>query len=513
MSVNWSDGYFTEAEYTYGYYREISPVFQRFCLLLQGYIVEDGSESVHCELGFGQGVSINVHAAAIPGRYVGTDFNPSHAAHAMTLANAAGHGASLFDDSFEEMLRRDDLPLFDSISLHGIWTWVSRENHRTLIEFARRWLRPGGTFYVSYNCFPGWSPAYPLRQLLAAHDRFSAAVGDVGTRVDAALGFASDLIAAKPLYAQAVPGLEARLAKLKEQNRHYLAHEYFNREWNCMYFADVADALAGAKLEFAATAAPLEMVDAINFTPEASGFLRGIKQPLLREQARDYFVNQQFRRDIYVRGARRAAPGELMERLLSLRFALVHPSDQVPFKAKGALGEADLQEAVYRPLIEALAARGYAPKTLREVLELAPRVSFAQAQQAITVLAGIGAVAPCQSEGSAKQVKKRCETLNRHICDRARHRNEIETLVSPVLGGGVPVGRFQQLFLLAAWTGLKKPEEWAAFAWKELAAQGQRLLRDGKVIAGAEENLAELNRQTVEFASQRLPVLKALQIA
>ena len=37
MSNLWSEGYFTASGYTYGYYRETSPVFQRFCLLLRGW--------------------------------------------------------------------------------------------------------------------------------------------------------------------------------------------------------------------------------------------------------------------------------------------------------------------------------------------------------------------------------------------------------------------------------------------------------------------------------------------
>lgn len=48
--------------------REISPVFQRFCLLLRGLASSDpGEGAAHCEIGFGQGVSVNIHAAANPG--------------------------------------------------------------------------------------------------------------------------------------------------------------------------------------------------------------------------------------------------------------------------------------------------------------------------------------------------------------------------------------------------------------------------------------------------------------
>lgn len=41
----------------------------------------------------------------------------------------------------------------------------------------------------------------------------------------------------------------------------------------------------------------------------------------------------------------------------------------------------------------------------------------------------------------------------------------------------------------------------------------QRILRDGKTIDSAEENLAELERQAEEFAVKRLPVLEALGVA
>ena len=104
---NWNDGYFTQDTYTYGYYRELSPTFQRFCLILKGFeapVFDD--DSIHCELGYGQGVSINIHAAATPGHYYGTDFNPAHAAHTNTLCKASGCDAKFYDDSFEQLLER-----------------------------------------------------------------------------------------------------------------------------------------------------------------------------------------------------------------------------------------------------------------------------------------------------------------------------------------------------------------------------------------------------------------------
>src|SRR4051794_16616105 len=105
MSEVWSEGYFTGVGYTYGYYRETSPVYQRFCLLLRGLAHDvPGTAASHCELGFGQGVSVNINAVSNPGRYVATDFNPAHTAHAREMASHAGADLRLLDDSFEQWL-------------------------------------------------------------------------------------------------------------------------------------------------------------------------------------------------------------------------------------------------------------------------------------------------------------------------------------------------------------------------------------------------------------------------
>ncbi|QXI27323.1 class I SAM-dependent methyltransferase [Pseudomonas vanderleydeniana] len=513
MSDAWNEGYFTDEGYTYGYSREINPVFQRYCLLLRGFATLESANAHHCELGFGQGVSINIHAAANPGRYVGTDFHPAQAAHANTLAVASGSNAQLHDDSFEQLLARDDLPQFDSISLHGIWTWVSRDNQKLIVEFVRRHLKPGGLLYVSYNCFPGWSPSAPLRQLFSLHNRFASnAAMAPAERIDAALQFSEALLAANPLYADAAPNVGAKLQSVKGQNRQYVAHEYFNRDWNCMYFTDVVDALSAAKLDYAATAVPLDSVDPLNLTGEGMDFLEGIEQPIMREQARDYFVNQHFRRDLYQRGAIRLSAAERREGMLNTRFVLLQAAESVPGSVKGPAGEATLQVEVYGPVLEALAAGAYMPKTLRQLLGAVPSMPYGDLEQAVTVLVGMGVAAPCQTEAAEKQVLATCSALNLHLCKRSLFNSHIQTLASPVTGGGVPVSRFGQLFLISIMQGKKQPAEWAQFAWGIINAQGEGLVKDGRALTTAEENIAELLAQAEVFGEKSLAILKALKI-
>ena len=145
MTTAWTDGYQTEVNYTFGYYKDLSPNFQKFCLLLNGVDCSSADlEHNHCELGFGQGVSLNVHATSNFGTFYGTDFNPAHAAHANTLAEQCLVPHHFYDASFEELLEKD-LPMFNSISLHGIWSWISHENQHIILKF----ITPLSTLYNS----------------------------------------------------------------------------------------------------------------------------------------------------------------------------------------------------------------------------------------------------------------------------------------------------------------------------------------------------------------------------
>jgi hypothetical protein len=128
------------------------------------------------------------------------------------------------------------------------------------------------------------------------------------------------------------------------------------------------------------------------------------------------------------------------------------------------------------------------------------------------VLVGAGYAAPCQDVAAVDQVRAGCAALNRHLLERARTRGDINTLASPVTGGGVAVNRFQQLFLLGQCRGHLRPADWARFTWDFLAADGQSVLKDGKPLASAEENLAELAAQAASFNEARMPILRALAI-
>jgi len=61
--------------------------------------------------------------------------------------------------------------------------------------------------------------------------------------------------------------------------------------------------------------------------------------------------------------------------------------------------------------------------------------------------------------------------------------------------------------------GKKKSAEWAAFAERTLAAQGQKIVKEGETLETQQEQLSELTTQANDFSMKQLPILKALQVA
>lgn len=511
MSDHWSQGYVTDINYTHGYYGELNPARLSWALACKG-IVAPKVETA-CELGFGQGLSTVLHSTASDIDWWATDFNPTQAGGAQTLADEGNAAAHLFDQSFAEFCGRDDLPDFDFIGLHGIWTWISDENRRIIVDFARRKLKTGGVFYISYNTLPGWSGAAPMRNLIAQHGAIMGAPGTpIPERIDAALEFTEKLFDLNPGYIRSQPYVNDRLKKIKEQDRSYLAHEYFTEDWQPMYYAEMARWLQDAKLSFAGSAHFLDAVDAMNLTTDQQEFMKTIPDLDFQQTVRDYMVNQQFRRDYWVKGAQILPKIEQVEILRQQSIVLVKPRDTIELKAVGSLGEAAMTEDIYNPILDILS--DYKPKTMDEIEAALSGGStdIGQLVQAITVLIGNNSVQPVQNADVTTKSKEQCAKLNLHLQKKARSSNDISVLVSPVTGGGISVGRFAQLFMLARSQGHKTVKEWADFAWKCLAAQGQLIRKNGEALQTPEENKAELEEQATVFKDTMLPVLKGLKI-
>jgi SAM-dependent methyltransferase len=507
---SWTSGYVADIGYTHGFYRELTPAMLGLVALARGQRSPvNGGPLTYCELGCGQGFSVNLLAAANPHiDFYATDFNPAHIVGAKALAEEAGTpNVHFYDDSFAEFLDRPELPVFDIISLHGIYSWIAAEHRATIVEFIRRKLKPGGLVYISYNALPGWSAAAPLRHLMYMHGKVQG--GPTGSRLDPALAFIDRMVVSNAAYFRANPLLKDRYDRIKGQNRNYLAHEYMNDAWTLLYHSDVVAELSEAKVSFVGSAALLEHIDAINLTAEQQQIMAEITDPVLRETVKDYMMNQQFRRDVFVKGGVGLSAVEAQNIWLDLRFVLSVQRDDVPLTVKGTLGDANLQAETYTPLLDAFAG---GPKTVRQLLsdEKIAALGWARIQQALIILTGAGHLHPALDEKNDRKRTERTRAFNTAVMNRAQFSADLGFLASPVTGGGIVLDRFAQLFLLAQQQ--KQPDP-ARMVWDVLNRQGQRIVKEGKTLESADENIIELRDRVETFTTKQVPVLKQLGIA
>lgn len=507
----WNAGYVSEVDYIYGYFSELAPVRLKFALLSRGVSHDVGDSPSYLELGFGHGLSLIINAATSSGRFFGTDFNPSQAAYAAQIARACGKPLGIFDDSFEEFARRDDLPQFDIIALHGIWSWVSNETRDAIVEIVRLKLKPGGILYISYNCKPGWSPIEPLRHLLNLHAA-KAAAGGLLARVDESLHFAQRVVDASAGYFDLYPSVGNMVESIRKLDRSYVSHEYFNRHWLPESFSEVSARLAEAKMDFAASASLIDNMPGLGVPSHCQGLLASISDLALYETTRDYIVNRQFRRDIYVKGKRQMSVAEVADRLEAYSFLTLAETEQLPLTLTTAGGSATLRSEIYQPVWEALMASNGAAVPFGVLVDRIASVGITRSQLAETlfVLTGRGDVAPTSQSATPEDDRIASVALNMELCRRSKYSSGANNLAASNIGSAVPVTRVQQLVLLALWEGVDEVE---TTVWRWLSEQGERLISEGVTLETVEENLEEIRKIHGEVTSKLLPLLRRLGAA
>lgn len=416
------EGYRPDSDYVLTYQVELAPPTIDFAVLLSGHEPPEGRR--YLELGCGRGRSLNIHAAARPGRYLGVDFNPAHVKDAAGLSAATGAGALFRADSFGEFAAGDDLAPADYIVLHGVWSWVPPQARAAIMAIIERALAPGGVVLVSYDSLPGALAKSGLRQLLQLHggQDTAAALRWAKTVMDADAGFFINQKQARVL-------LETYL----KHGPRFVEHDILNPFWAPSYLTEVAGAMAAAGLDFLGPGRVMDRLDAVRAPPAQAALMARETSPVRREQLHDFLFRWTFRFDLYGRDAVVLDGAEQSARLRELAFVLARTPTEA-FKA----GKSDAVAAV----VFALARDDGAPKRF-DALEAEPALAALPAGQlleALVALVGAGAARPVQAAADVEASVETCRRLNRRVME-LDSRQALSTLASPLTGAGVRLSR------------------------------------------------------------------------
>ena len=506
----WSEGYTSDVTYTYGYYNELNPINLTIPFLMAG-LAPPKIENA-CELGFGQGISLNMHSATSNIKWYGTDFNPSHAFFAQSLANQIGSNKPVISDQgFNEFCMRDDLPEFDFICLHGIWSWISDENRHIIVDFIRRKLKFGGILYISYNTLPGWMTLSPVRHLLVEHKRLmSSSEHDSVVTARAALDYSKNILEMSPILCQVNPTLMPSVTQLLEQNSNYLVHEYLNQDWHPMFFAQLEKWLEPAKLSYACSAKYLDDFSGCLFTTEQVEFINQIQNKSFAQTVKDYMLNKQFRCDYWVKGSLALSQTEMIEQWKKLRIILVVARSDIVKTISNTL-TTNLLDEIFDPILDILS--DYQIHSVADLLEsLENKVEINAIFTALAILFGKKDIRLVQDDDIIAQVKPRCNALNRYLLDKAKNFGGTgEIVASPVTGEGFLLTELEALCILANQSKLAQ-DKWTDFIWDIFKAKNRLMIKDGETLTEEKENLAEIEKKKNLFIEKRLKIFQSLGI-
>jgi SAM-dependent methyltransferase len=422
------NGYATDIPYLRDFKPMLAPAWLDHVALVAGVeppVRQDGF--AWCDLGCGQGVTAAILAATHPtGTFHGIDAMPVHIDHAQRLAAEAAISNACFHGIDFATALDLELPQFDYIVAHGVYTWIDLESQRVLRQFIDRRLKPGGLVYLSYNAMPGWARDLPFQRLV--RELGLTFPGDNAARFAAAAGIICALAAAR------VPALEASFTVRELDQRPedyapaYLVHEFMPAAWRPLYVTEVRAAMATIGLTPVGSATLSENLDWMVLDEAARKTLATISELDARELVRDFYLDQRFRCDVFARGNQRLGADERAGRLFSSTFALARPVHAIQYTTPTPAGPVLYDTPAARVIINALMPGA------RSLTGATSNPATARDLKTILTLCAAGDMVPAEP-GTAP-----VSALNRILCARIDGPEEIRWLALPC-GTAVEVDR------------------------------------------------------------------------
>ncbi len=449
--------------------KELAPSFIDHACIMNGFAPPPGSPLgegmgagfAYCELHCGSAVTATLLAASNPlGDFHVIDARAPMIESGRALAKEGQVRNIAFHEMGVEAALDRTFPAFDYIVANGIYTWVPLRERALILAFVRKFLKPGGALYLSYNARPGWNRLDSFRRIFREALR--------GRSVDAreGLGIARDIYAQlhaakSPEIVRAGPAPSA-LSFLEDLPAELLIADYANEFAEPLYVTEVAADFAAIDCVLAGSA---EMADSaavlMNQEPYKS-LLPNFPTAAGRELAKDFLRDTLVRRDVFVRGGKRVAADSSDVILRGLAFALEQPAADVRYEKRMPFAELRFDSAGARALVAALAA---GPRTLGELVEQ----MRGNAEEAQTLIANVHALL---LSGQARPVYRgshaaaeTARTLSAAIRARATGSEAIGFLPSSY-GTAFPVPVPDQLFMGMA--GTKSAEDRAEEASTQL---------------------------------------------
>ncbi len=247
------------------------------------------------EIGCGTGGNIIPWAERYPhSSFVGIDVAGTHIETARRVADKAG--LKNID------LRVGDISVcdvekgtYDYIVCHGVYSWVSEDVQRRILDVCKASLSPNGVVFLSYNVLPGWRQRGLIRDIMM-YGASLESNSEPERKLESAARFLS--LAASSRKKRDDPNgryLEEAISRLQSSDSSYLFHEFLEENNAPCLFTEFMQRAQSVGLQFLSEARPAFMFPD-DLGEEEARFLETLRDDVIkREQALDIFRNRMLR--------------------------------------------------------------------------------------------------------------------------------------------------------------------------------------------------------------------------
>ena len=443
-----SDGYLSDVVFTSTYNRIHNPVYLTYIANLHGAGRNFSARFGYCDLGCGDGTTLNILAAMFPkAEFTGVDLNEEHIRIARETAKRAGLRNITFHNASFSELAGLGVGKRDYISCLGAFSWISEQLQDDVLDFVSDRLSDNGIFVVEYTASPGKVQVDALWRLMRVTTA-GAASGAAG-RARKGLQLIGELLKANADFFTQNPVARHVAEQLDASGINNLAHNSLT-DFKAMDHSSVAARLSARAFNYRGSGLLIDNFEPLTIPARFDDMLSGYDEEAVRETVKDFIVNRGVRYDMY---QRTAATGDVTARYDGMCFCRSMLSDRSPGKMTFQSGmSVDFSQAIYARILTTVQG---VPVCFEEIRDrLAPHVkSDAMVSSALDMLVAADILMPCtcdsrsiDSQASNMELAYRIsmQLIEKHVGE-----NNMVFIPSAIIGQCVPVSPVMCLFLWA----------------------------------------------------------------
>lgn len=317
------DGYVVDVPYPTFVHRQAMPIWLNSLVQYQGYQAPDIQKSYrYLELGCAMGIHLHLTASANPlGHFVGVDFNAQQLLVADEGLNRTKiENVEFIQSNFSDFLQRDIEP-FDFIVTHGVWSWISPENQRIIVEIINKLLKPNGVLYCSYMCHPGATGLTSIQKLMFEMSRNLK--GDSATKAMQGVHLARQIGLSNAGLFEKIPSLNAELSALAQDKPSYVAHDFLSEHWQPQHSADMLRMFGNIGLMYSGSAGIVDNIDKISLPLDIQKIVHDLPLITLKETVKDIARHTLQRQDIYIRNRQKLTAEQQLHFYSTLKLGVL----------------------------------------------------------------------------------------------------------------------------------------------------------------------------------------------